>query len=332
MRARQYAVAAAAWMTAMALAACQGDRPPGDDAPASASVAAEELPAALPEDASALLHQRATQALAEQRMVSPAGHNAVEYYLAARDQDGAGASAQAALVELQPYLLIAAEQALARGDAPEATRLLGLMARIDARAPALPRLQATLARLREQERAAEAAAAIAADNASAPGETQRATASPLPAPVVPVAPAPTPALSPPSTAAAEPRAQSTPAPERTETAVSATPPSTDLPPAREPPPARAAVASIPRLLQDARPRYPLPALRARLEGQAEVAFTIQPDGSVGNVQLLSSSPAGVFDASAMAVAQRWRFEATGQAHRTRRTVLFRLPDGGGGEG
>jgi protein TonB len=67
-------------------------------------------------------------------------------------------------------------------------------------------------------------------------------------------------------------------------------------------------------------------LRGKVEGQAEVAFTIQPDGSVRNVQLLSSSPADMFDNAAIAAASRWRFEATGQTHASRRTVLFRLPD------
>lgn len=90
--------------------------------------------------------------------------------------------------------------------------------------------------------------------------------------------------------------------------------------------ARAApVIRAPRLVQDAQPRYPLPALRARIEGQAEVAFTIQPDGRVRDVRLLSSTPAGLFDSSALAVAQRWRFEPSGQAHASQRTVRFRLP-------
>ena len=84
-------------------------------------------------------------------------------------------------------------------------------------------------------------------------------------------------------------------------------------------------ARTPRLLQDAQPRYPLPALRARIEGEAQVAFTIQPDGSVRNARLLSSTPPGMFEASALAVAQRWRFEATGRAHDSSRTVHFRLP-------
>ena len=66
-------------------------------------------------------------------------------------------------------------------------------------------------------------------------------------------------------------------------------------------------------------------VRARIEGEAQVAFTIQPDGSVRNARLLSSTPPGMFEASALVVAQRWRFEATGRAHDSRRTVHFRLP-------
>ena len=63
-----------------------------------------------------------------------------------------------------------------------------------------------------------------------------------------------------------------------------------------------------------------------------MAFTIQPDGSVRDVRLVSSTPSGMFDASALAVAQRWRFEATGQAHASSRTVRFRLPDAEKGGG
>ena len=100
------------------------------------------------------------------------------------------------------------------------------------------------------------------------------------------------------------------------------PPPSALP---TPPASRGVEARTPRLLQDAQPRYPLPALRARIEGEAQVAFTIQPDGSVRNARLLSSTPPGMFEASALAVAQRWRFEATGRAHDSRRTVHFRLP-------
>lgn len=271
-------------------------------------------------DEPATPYERATRALSAGRMLSPAGDNAVEHYLAARAQVAEQPRAQAALAELQPYVLIAAEQAIARGDAPEALRLQGLIERIDARAPALPRLRTAVAALVREQAAREVAVVQEA-------------AQPLASAPAALAPAPSTAASPPPAAA----------PMTVATAPQADPASTPVVPAaaQEPPrpistpqPASrtAQGAPPPRLLQDAQPRYPLPALRARIEGQAEVAFTIQPDGSVRDVRLLSSTADGMFDASALAVAQRWRFEATGRAHASSRTVRFRLPAGGARDG
>jgi protein TonB len=253
-------------------------------------------------------YMRATHALADGRMLSPAGDNAVEPYLAAREQGAEQARAQAALAELQPYVLIAAEQAIARADAQEALRLQGLIERIDAQTPALPRLR-TAVTLLAREQATRAAAT---------------TETPSPSLAVAVAPRPaTPSASAP-----------VPAPPPTETAPPASAPSLPVvvqaeaaPVVSAPAPAPRVVQGerVPRLLQDAQPRYPLPALRARIEGQADVAFTIQPDGSVRDVRVLSSTADGMFDASALAVAQRWRFEATGRSHASSRTVRFRLP-------
>ncbi|MBD9479123.1 energy transducer TonB [Pseudoxanthomonas sp. PXM02] len=242
-------------------------------------------------------------------MLSPAGDNAVEHYLAARAQGAEQARAQAALAELQPYVLIATEQAIARGDAQEASRLQGLIERIDAQTPALPRLRAEVAAL-VRAQAAQAVAAM---------EATPSVAAPAAAPVRAVA---APANAPAATMAAV-----------NESVQTTAPPSAPAMVAQEEarPPAVPVASRVvqgprtPRLLQDAQPRYPLPALRARVEGQAEVAFTIQPDGSVRDVRLVSSTAGGMFDASAIAVAQRWRFEATGQAHASSRTVRFRLP-------
>lgn len=267
------------------------------------------------------LRQRAAQAVRGQRMYAPAGDNAVEYFLAARRQQPDDADAQGALVELQPYLLIAAEQALERADIAESDRLLALIAQVDANAPALPRLR--LAMREAQERKAREAQREAATTALA----AQAASSPLQS-VIPGA----------SVAAAVPRAPPLAASAQSESLPTAPAPVVAAPLTAEaaptaavtvattatPPPRTPTTIRTPRLLQDAPPRYPLPALRGKVEGQAEVAFTIQPDGSVRNVQLVSSSPAGVFDDSAVAVASRWRFEATGQTHASRRTVLFRL--------
>ncbi len=292
---------------ALCLAACgdaarpavvEGSASPADGMAGAGVVAAATAP-----------YARAERALAAGRILAPAGDNAIEHYLDARAQPSERVRARAALAELQPYVLIAAEQAIARGDGREAARLQALIARIDSGAPALPRLRAGLdALVREQEArdadgAATAMPSPAAGASAAAVERIGATAATEPVTSPAHAPEPPPAAAP-------------------ATATVQAPPPSSLP---TPPASRGVEARTPRLLQDAQPRYPLPALRARIEGEAQVAFTIQPDGSVRNARLLSSTPPGMFEASALAVAQRWRFEATGRAHDSRRTVHFRLP-------
>ena len=292
---------------ALCLAACgdaarpavvEGSASPADATAGAGIVAAATAP-----------YARAERALAAGRILAPAGDNAIEHYLDARAQPSERVRARAALAELQPYVLIAAEQAIARGDGREAARLQALIARIDSGAPALPRLRAGLDALVREQEARDADGAAAAMPSPAAGASaavvERIGATAATEPVISPAHAPEP---PPAAAPA--------------TATVQAPPPSSLP---TPPASRGVEARTPRLLQDAQPRYPLPALRARIEGEAQVAFTIQPDGSVRNARLLSSTPPGMFEASALGVAQRWRFEATGRAHDSSRTVHFRLP-------
>jgi periplasmic protein TonB len=312
-------------LLALTLAACsQHDTPATEPQPAP-SAAVEPIIPIVPDNLDQL-RERAEQAMRENRLYAPASDNAIEYFLAARERQPDDARSAAALVELQPYLLIATEQMLERGDLEQSQQLLQLLTRVDTQAPALPRLQAALEQLQrssdtspEPGTATDSRAVVATAVA---GPTQgRSAASASPA-------------STPATATADPAALPAPIPEP-ETVQSA--PSTTSPPtptpqapaAPDPRPASIAASSrtaMPRLLQDAQPRYPLPALRSGIEGSVEVAFDIQPDGSVRNVQMLSATPKGVFDASALAVATRWRFEPSGQSHRSQRTVRFRLPD------
>lgn len=81
-------------------------------------------------------------AIREQRVYSPAGDNAFEMYLALDAVYPDDASIKIALLELSPYLVIATEQSLQRGDVAEARRLIGLIAAADVQASALPRLRA----------------------------------------------------------------------------------------------------------------------------------------------------------------------------------------------
>ena len=123
---------------ALCLAACgdaarpavvEGSASPADATAGAGIVAAATAP-----------YARAERALAAGRILAPAGDNAIEHYLDACAQPSERVRARAALAELQPYVLIAAEQAIARGDGREAARLQALIARIDSSAPALPRL------------------------------------------------------------------------------------------------------------------------------------------------------------------------------------------------
>ena len=297
---------------ALCLAACgdaarpavvEGSASPADGMPGAGVVAAATAP-----------YARAERALAAGRILAPAGDNAIEHYLDACAQPSERVRARAALAELQPYVLIAAEQAIARGDGREAARLQALIARIDSSAPALPRLRASLDALVREQEARDADGAAAAMPSPAAGASAGASAAAVERIVA--ATAGTEPVTSPAHASEPP-----PAAAPVAATVQAPPPSA-LP---TPPASRGVEARTPRLLQDAQPRYPLPALRARIEGEAQVAFTIQPDGSVRNARLLSSTPPGMFEASALAVAQRWRFEATGRAHDSSRTVHFRLP-------
>ncbi|WP_240096877.1 TonB family protein [Thermomonas flagellata] len=336
---------------ALLLAGCNAQQSDTTAAPATASApsAAPALPAANAEE----LRARAAQATAAQRLFAPTGDNALEYYLALRTRVPDDPAARAALEDLQPQLVIAVEQALARDRLDEARRLLGLLAQVDAQAPALARLRASLAeadRLAQaRTQAADEQARLAAERAQAalrqqaeanaarlareradstpasPAATAAATvaapaaASPAPAPVA--APAPTPP--PPSERAAarapDPSADSRPA-------IAAAPAPAPAP-ASPPAPAAArsasggAPAAAPRLLRDAAPRYPQNA-GVNVKGEVTIAFTILPDGSVASPRVVSSTLPPAFERAALAAAQRWKFEGTGSAQESRRTVAF----------
>lgn len=302
----QYGWKLGALAFALAIAGC-GQAPQQADAGAQVVQEAPQLPQPVLDDLDAdSLRSRAGQALRDQRIHSPAGDCAVDYYLALRERSPEAVGVASALTELQPYVLIAAEQALARNELQETNRLLALLARMDGDAPALPRLREDLrlaqARADREEGAREAAASLARVAPPAP------VVPPAPPRAQPVqTPPPSPPSSAPLVATAEP-----PAPT----------PGSEVPKVQAPPPAPRA---LPKLLADAAPRYPLSARNRRIEGRVQVAFTIQPDGTVADARAVSAQPQGVFEEAALAAASRWRFEATGQRVGTVRTVMFNLP-------
>ena len=87
----------------------------------------------------------------------------------------------------------------------------------------------------------------------------------------------------------------------------------------------------PALSYQAPPVYPYRARRMSINGQVRIQFEVATDGSVRNVRILQSEPAGVFDQAVLDAVRTWRFrpgELLGEQVVTRmaRTIVFNLED------
>ena len=114
------------------------------------------------------------------------------------------------------------------------------------------------------------------------------TAKPLPS--LPAASVP-PALSPPATATKEPRRSLVEIPTAVDLAYYS---------ARE-------VDVLPRALRDIRPEYPTEADRRRLSGSVKLQIKLEADGRVSDIEVVESTPPGMFDESALAAFRQARF-------------------------
>jgi protein TonB len=291
---------------ALVLGAC-GEAPTPGGSPAAAPAAADAaVPVAADLDTEAL-RQRASAALAANRLFVPAGNNAVEDYLALRDRLPDDLAVATALLDLAPYVVIGAEQAKAAGQFDEAQRLIDLLLRMDPEAPAAPRLREGLAAARQAaetqieadrltaETAAREAASRAAAARAAPPVAAPAVVTPA-APVV-ADPAPRPAVQP-----------------------TVAPPPPPPPPIPSPGPR----AARPLVAQSA-PRFPEQAQRRRLEGSVQLQLQVAADGSVLSAEVISSTHP-VFEREAVLAARRWRFAPATSASTERVDVAFRQPE------
>jgi protein TonB len=55
------------------------------------------------------------------------------------------------------------------------------------------------------------------------------------------------------------------------------------------------------------PVYPKDALKNGVRGEVRLRLTVDTEGRVKQSEVISSSPPGVFDESALAAVRRWRF-------------------------
>ncbi len=300
-----------------------------DAAQAAAKAAAEQQAAALAALSADELKARGRKALREQRIYSPAGNNAMEYYLALRKKsEKPDASAESALMDLQPYAVIAAEQALAKEDFDEAERLRALIAAADPQAPSLGRIGDAIAKgraallARTSDAATQTAAQAVADETAktkaadkartdeaAAAAAARALTTPSAVPVSPLPQGPAPQNNPEPVVTAPPAAppQQQAPPPRPQPAA----------PSRPPPPTGNLVA-----VNTPEPVFPPEARRSRTAGQVVVSFTVNADGSVGDVNVVSARPRGVFERNVQNAVRKWRYQPMPGAQNVTRTFDF----------
>ena len=327
---------AAALCVAVALTAC------GSQDDTSAPAAAGGEPAAVTQQAAeqaARQQQAADDAIAglsldelrtaanaayqESRLYSPAGQNAMEYYLAVREKEAGDPAASSALIDLLPMTVIATEQSRDRADFAEARRLLGLIERADASHPALERLRASIVTAEEQlarkteqqqltaEQEAQRQQQLERDRAQQQQQQQAAAAQQLAQQQQAAA----------EEAAREETARQEAARQEAARREAAQQEAARAAHAPTPAPAAQAPAQL-RPLSTPAPRYPQEALRSGTSGEVQVEFTVGVDGSVTSARVVRADPPRTFDREALTAVRRWRFEPVPAPVTTRRTIGF----------
>ncbi len=342
---RGLAPLALAVAVACALPACKKEQPAADAG--AATTAAPQAPTSTPQSVVSAsvaamtpdqLRSEASKAYGENRLYAPAGSNAMEYYLALRDKQPADASASSALTDLLPMTVIAAEQGIGREDFAEAKRLAALIEKADAQHPALGRLKTSIAssetevatRAETQKLTAAQEATRQADLAKKREEDQRklqeqqrlqAAATPA----APTAEQQRTAAAAEQARAAEAERQRVAAAEAERQRVVAAAAAAPQPAAAAAQPARAASSQL-RAVSQPGPRYPPAAQRAGVTGTVQVEFTVDTNGGISDVRVVSSDGLRQyqrdFEREALAAVKRWRFQPVAESVTTRRTISF----------
>jgi periplasmic protein TonB len=243
------------------------------------------------------LLSEARKAMNAQRVIAPAGNNAFEFYLKVLQKQPGNQTAADALRETFPFAASNVEQVINQRDFNEAEREIDLLAKVDPANYTLTILrskldaqrktldeeqQKQLDQQRQADLAAQKAAAekVAADKAAA----DKAAADKAAAAQAALA------------AQQEKVQQAEEVKEKASAADTGVSTASAGGETRDPIP-----------VQSIRPRYPTSALRNGQEGWVDVQYTVNTDGSVSNVSVVSAEPRHVFDSAAIEALRRAKF-------------------------
>ncbi|GLQ49288.1 energy transducer TonB [Dyella flava] len=247
------------------------------------------------------LLDEARKAMNQQRVISPAGNNAFEFYLKVLQKQPGNQTAADALRETFPFAASNVEQVINQRDFNEAEREIDLLAKVDPTNYTLTILRSKLdaqrktldeeqqKQLDDQRQADVAAQKAATDKAAADqAAAQKAAADKAAAQAALVAQQQ-------EKAKEEQEAKAKEAATTTETASA-----TNAAPAGGETRDAIPISTI-------RPRYPATALRNSQEGWVDVQYTVNVDGSVSDITVVSAEPRHVFDGAAMDALRRAKF-------------------------
>jgi protein TonB len=304
--------------TPLPAATAPGATAPAGNAAAPATPAQEALPELTPQQ----LLKEASTALREQRLVSPPGNNAFEYYERLLEKDPTNQTARDALRETFPIAIGPVEQDINAGNVDEATRVINLLAKADPNNYTLTILRSKLdakKKQTEREQAQQAAAAAAAAARTQAASTAANNAA-APAAAAPAAQNNAPATDTASAPATQPG---------TNVARNTPPASATTPPAPAVPPAPVGETRAAEVVKTTPPQYPPDAVRKRQEGWVEVEFTVTPEGTVANATVVNSEPSRVFNTAALRAVENWTFKprlenGTAVEEKMRRRIEFKF--------
>jgi len=80
------------------------------------------------------------------------------------------------------------------------------------------------------------------------------------------------------------------------------------------------------------PQYPRTAKRANIEGYVTMQFTVKPDGSVANIQVIDAQPPRMFNRAAKQALAQWKFKPRTRdgkrvSRNAQQTIRFTLDSG-----
>ncbi|MHB1616259.1 MAG: energy transducer TonB [Metallibacterium sp.] len=288
-----------------ALAACSGSNQSAPQAakapvaPAKAASVSAKPATVAPNAADRLaamsvdqLMDQAQKALKEDRLVAPAGDNAFEYYLAVLHKSPNNRAAQDALRETFPYGAQTVDQTINQGNYAEAQREIDLLAKADPTNYTLTILRSKLDaahKMATQQQQAKKTAALAQAATAAAAAAQKQQQEQAAA----------------AAALKQQREQAAVARQQQEQQAAAAATAQKAAVVKAPAQTENRNAQVVRLVPA---KYPLQAARNGEQGWVDVAFTVNPDGSVSNAHVTDAEPRRVFDRAAIDAVSRWQFK------------------------